>query len=166
MRLLFVCSGNICRSPLAEAAFAALAQAAGCAERFEVDSAGTHGWHTGEPADPRAIEVGARHGLSVTSRARAVRPSDFREFDLILAMDRGHLSELRRRCPAELRNKIRLLRSWDFPGAPPDVPDPYYGEPSDFEDVHDIVATCASRLLDELTRTAAPAVEAARDAGA
>lgn len=166
MRLLFVCSGNICRSPLAEAAFAALARAAGQTERFEVDSAGTHGWHAGERADPRALEVGARHGVPVTSRARAVRPSDFREFDLILAMDTGHFTELQRRCPAELRDKIRLMRAYDFPGAPPDVPDPYYGELSDFEDVYEIVATCARHLLDELTREAAPARAGARDAGA
>lgn len=160
MRLLFVCSGNICRSPLAEAAFVALAQAEGHAERFQVDSAGTHGWHAGEPADPRAIEVGARRGVPVTSRARAVRPSDFREFDLILAMDRGHLSELRRRCPPEARDKVRLMRSYDLAGAPPDVPDPYYGELSDFEEVYDIVATCARRLLDELTSRASAATTA------
>lgn len=165
MRLLFVCSGNICRSPLAEAAFAALARAEGHAARFEVDSAGTHGWHAGERADPRAIEVGAAHGVPVESRARAVRPSDFREFDLILAMDRGHLSELRGRCPAELRHKVRLMRAYDFPGAPPDVPDPYYGDLSDFEAVYDIVATCGRRLLDELTREAAPPVATTRDAG-
>lgn len=156
MRLLFVCSGNICRSPLAEAAFAAHARAAGLGARFDVDSAGTHGWHAGETADPRAIEVGARHGLEVTSRARAVRPSDFREFDLILAMDRGHLSELRRRCPPDLRDRVRLMRAYDFPGAPPDVPDPYYGELSDFEDVLEIVSNCARHLFDELTRAAVP----------
>ncbi len=150
MRLLFVCSGNICRSPLAEAAFAALARAAGHGERFEVDSAGTHGWHAGERADPRAIEVGRQRGVPVTSIARAVRPSDFREFDLILAMDRGHLEELRRRCPPERRERIRLMRSYDWPGAPLDVPDPYYGELRDFEEVFDVVSTCASRLLDEL----------------
>jgi protein-tyrosine phosphatase len=91
-----------------------------------------------------------------------VRPSDFREFDLILAMDRGHLSELRRRCPPERREQIRLMRSYDHPGAPPDVPDPYYGELSDFEDVFEIVSTCARHLLDELTRGQSAAT--ARDA--
>jgi protein-tyrosine phosphatase len=152
MRLLFVCSGNICRSPLAEAAFASLAHSRGHAARFDVDSAGTHGWHAGERADARAIEVGARRGIPVTSIARAVRSSDFREFDLILAMDRGHLSELRRRCPPELRDKIQLMRDYDHPGAPSDVPDPYYGELSDFEDVFEIVSTCAERLLERLTQ--------------
>lgn len=163
-RLLFVCSGNICRSPLAEAAFAALAQAEGHAQRFAVDSAGTHGWHAGERADPRAIEVGRRHGVPVTSIARAVRASDFHEFDLILAMDRGHLGELRRRCPAERRERIRLMRSYDHPGAPPDVPDPYYGELRDFEDVFEIVSTCARHLLDELTGALQRSSHAAPDA--
>lgn len=161
MRLLFVCTGNICRSPLAEAAFAAQARARGLEGRFEVDSAGTHGWHAGERADPRAIEVGARHGVPVTSLARAVRPSDFRDFDLILAMDRGHLNDLRRRCPPEWRGKIELLRDYDHPGAPPDVPDPYYGELGDFEDVFDTVSTCARHLLERLMQAhVAPAREA------
>ena len=105
-RLLFVCSGNICRSPLAEAIFRHQAKQAGRASDFELDSAGTHGYHEGEPADPRARRAGAVRGVAVTSIAREVRDSDFGHFDLILAMDRGHLRELRGRCPAPLRSPL------------------------------------------------------------
>jgi protein-tyrosine phosphatase len=154
-RLLFVCSGNICRSPLAEAAFVLLAERAGRAADFEVDSAGTHGWHEGEPADPRARRVGQRHGAKVTSIARAVVDADFEEFDLILAMDRGHLRELRSRCPPPHREKIRLMRDYEPAPSPDgsaglDVPDPYYdGEPA-FENVYLIVERCSRRLLEDL----------------
>jgi protein-tyrosine phosphatase len=152
-RVLFVCSGNICRSPLAEAIFRHLAAAEGLDGRFEVDSAGTHGWHEGEPADPRARRVGQRRGLEVTSIARAVVAPDFEQFDLLVAMDRGHLRELRNRCPPPLRSRIRLMRDWDRRGqAEPDVPDPYYdGEPA-FEQVFDLLETCCRGLLDELRR--------------
>src|SRR4249920_1354347 len=126
-RVLFVCSGNICRSPLAEAIFRHLAKEAGLEGRFDIDSAGTHGWHEGEPADPRARRVGLRHGMAVTSLARPVEPSDFERFDLILAMDRGHRRELRARCPPGQRDKIRLMREFDHTaGQDVDVPDPYY----------------------------------------
>jgi protein-tyrosine phosphatase len=150
-RLLFVCTGNICRSPLAEAIFRHQAGQAGRASDFELDSAGTHGYHEGEPADPRARRVGAAHGVAVTSIAREVRDSDFRDFDLILAMDRGHLRELRGRCPAPLRDKLRLMRDFgDPPGG--DVPDPYYSDDGAFEEVFDLLEGCCRGLLAELTR--------------
>jgi protein-tyrosine phosphatase len=150
-RLLFVCSGNICRSPLAEAIFRHLAKQAGRASDFELDSAGTHGYHEGEPADPRARRVGAVRGVPVTSIAREVRDSDFGDFDLILAMDRGHLRELRARCPAPQRDKLRLMREF---GEPPggDVPDPYYSDDGAFEEVFDLLEGCCRGLLAELTR--------------
>jgi protein-tyrosine phosphatase len=150
-RLLFVCTGNICRSPLAEAIFRHQLQQAGRGADFDVDSAGTHGYHEGEPADPRARRVGEGRGVAVTSIAREVRDSDFQRFDLVLAMDRGHLRELRARCPAPLRERIRLMR--DF-GEPPggDVPDPYYSGQQAFEEVFDLLDGCCRGLLAELTR--------------
>lgn len=151
-RILFVCSGNICRSPLAEAVFSALAHERHLAARFEVDSAGTHGLHAGEPADPRARAVGQRHGVPVTSIARRVQADDFQRFDLIVAMDRGHLRDLRRQCPEALRGRLRLMREFDRAGAPLDVPDPYYGELDGFEDVYDMLTVSCRQLLDALAR--------------
>ena len=151
-RLLFVCSGNICRSPLAEAVFLHLAKSEGVDGRFQVDSAGTHGWHEGEPADARARRVAARHGVPVESVARPVKTSDFESFDLILVMDRGHLRELRARCPASHRHKIHLLREYDAPGSEPDVPDPYYDDIEAFEDVFEMLSICCRNLLAELDK--------------
>jgi protein-tyrosine phosphatase len=151
LRLLFVCSGNICRSPLGEAIFRHLAVEAGLEERFEVDSAGTHGWHDGEPADPRARRLGKRRGVPVTSIARAVESQDFERFDLILAMDRGHLRELQRRCPPDRRERIRLMRDFERPGGRgQDVPDPYYSGEEAFEEVFDLLEGCCRGLLEEL----------------
>ena len=151
-RILFVCSGNICRSPLAEAIFRKLVGDRGLQERFQVDSAGTHGWHEGERADPRARRVGAAHGVSVDSIARPVKTSDFESFGLILAMDRGHLAELRSRCPAAFRQKIRLMREFDGGAASDlDVPDPYYEGLEAFEDVYSTLETSCRNLLDALT---------------
>jgi protein-tyrosine phosphatase len=147
--VLFVCSGNICRSPLGEAIFRRQVEAAGLGDRFFVDSAGMHGWHEGEPADPRARRVGRRHGVEVTSIARAVVDGDFEAFDVIVAMDRGHLRALRARCREALRGRIRLMREGDGGG---DVPDPYYDGEEAFERVFVLLDGCCKRLLDELRR--------------
>jgi protein-tyrosine phosphatase len=150
-RLLFVCTGNICRSPLGEAIFRHQAEQAGHGASFEIDSAGTHGYHEGEPADPRARRVGRQRGVAVTSIAREVSAGDFERFDVILAMDRGHVRELRARCPAPLRDRIRLMREFaEPPGG--DVPDPYYSGEEAFEEVFDLLDGCCRRLLAELTR--------------
>jgi len=149
-RLLFVCTGNICRSPLAEAIFRHQAQQAGRGGEFEVDSAGTHDYHEGQRADPRARRVGEARGVAVTSIAREVEASDFERFDLILAMDRGHLRELRRRCPAPLRDRIRLMGEWDVARDAPDVPDPYYSSDRAFVEVFEMLDRCSRRLLAEL----------------
>jgi len=152
-RLLFVCSGNICRSPLAEAIFRQLAEEAGRSGEFEVDSAGTHGWHEGDPADPRARKVGKRHGVDVTSIARPFVRQDFERFDLILAMDRGHFRELRARCPPALHDRIRLMREFDVPQPRDlDVPDPYYSDERAFETVFDILDRSCRGLLGELAK--------------
>lgn len=149
MRILFVCSGNICRSPMAEALFVHMARERGVLDRFEVDSVGLHGYHEGEAADPRTRRLGARHGVEVTSIAREIRPRDMEDADLILAMDRGHERELIRRGP-EHRHKIRLMRSYDPQGGDPDVADPYYGGMEGFERMYEVLHTCCGRLLDAL----------------
>jgi len=146
-RILFVCSGNICRSPLAEAIFRDQVRALGLEAQFQVDSAGTHGWHEGERADPRARRVGAAHGVSVDSIARPVRTSDFESFGLILAMDKDHLRELRSRCPAAYRGKIHLMRDFEGGGTDLEVPDPYYEDTSTFERVYEMLQKSCQGLL-------------------
>jgi protein-tyrosine phosphatase len=149
VRLLFVCLGNICRSPTAEGVMRALVRDAGLAERIEVDSAGTGSWHVGEPPDARATRVARRRGIVLEGAARQVRPRDFEEFDLLLAMDGANLRNLRQLAPDEAaRAKVRLLREFDPAAAGDlDVPDPYYGGAGGFEQVLDLVhAACASLL--------------------
>lgn len=148
--VLFVCLGNICRSPLAEGVFAHLVRARGLDDRFEVDSAGTGAWHIGEPADRRSAAVAARHGVSLDGRARKVEPSDFDRFDLVIAMDRDNLRDLERMVDGSPhRPRLRLLREWDSE-AGDEVPDPYYGGPDGFERVYAMVRRSCEALLDDL----------------
>ncbi len=152
VRLLFVCLGNICRSPTAEGVMRKLVRDAGLEERIEVDSAGTGSWHVGEPPDARATQVARRRGIALESAARQVGPSDFEEFDLILAMDGENLRNLHRLARDEdTRAKVRLLREFD-PAAEGelDVPDPYYGGPGGFEEVLDLVHAACASLLERL----------------
>ena len=146
--ILFVCLGNICRSPLAEAVMAHLAAGAEGPD-LHIDSAGTSAWHAGEPADPRTIDVARRHGIAVTSRSRQVGPHDFEQFDLLIAMDADNRRNLLALCPPAHRQKIRLLREWDPQGAG-DVPDPYFGGDSGFEDSFEMVQRCCQALLTQL----------------
>jgi protein-tyrosine phosphatase len=155
-RVLFVCLGNICRSPAAEAAFEHAAAEAGLSGEFVIDSAGTGAWHVGEPADQRMRDAGQRRGIKVTSRARQVSADDFRTFDHILAMDMTNLRALRRQAPVEYRSKIRLFRDLDPHGKGEDVPDPYYGDAAGFDEVLDIVTRTARALLDELRPVSEP----------
>jgi protein-tyrosine phosphatase len=148
MRVLFVCLGNICRSPLAEGVLKHLVSERGLSERYEIDSAGTCAHHIGQEADPRSQAVANTHGVTLTSRGRKVSPSDFVEFDLIVPMDDENLSTLRRECPAEHRDKIRLMRSWD-PDGEGDVPDPYYGGPRGFDLIYEMIDRSCEALLDE-----------------
>ena len=143
MRLLFVCMGNICRSPTAEGVMRRLIADEGL--DIEVDSAGTGGWHAGEPPDERATIAARRRGVTLEGVARQVKPADFRRFDLLVAMDRGNLRELLDLAPdEEAREKVRLLV------ADADVPDPYYGGDRGFEKVLDMVESACRELLDEL----------------
>jgi protein-tyrosine phosphatase len=134
MKVLFVCLGNICRSPLAETLFADYARRQGCTDA-SVDSAGTASAHQGERADPRSRACAERHGLTITHRARGLVDEDFERFDWLIAMDESNAAALRRRAPhATARKKVHLMREWD-PSGPGEVPDPYYGDEADFEHV-------------------------------
>ena len=148
IRVLFVCTGNICRSPTAEGVFRAVVERAGLADRIVVDSAGTHGYHVGEPPDARATAHAKRRGYDLSSlRARRVKPDDFERFDLILACDRGHHGILRRLADKAARERLAMFLDY-APGLGFDeIPDPYYGDPQDFEHVLDIVERASEGLL-------------------
>lgn len=148
--LLFLCLGNICRSPLAEGIFIHRATERGEINRFRVDSAGTGGWHVGNPPDPRSVAVARAHGVHLPSRARRLTTGDAEAFDLILAMDRQNALD----AAADFAipdTKVRLMRSFD-PLAGPDaeVPDPYYGGDRGFDEVYDMLVRACDGLLDEL----------------
>jgi protein-tyrosine phosphatase len=152
MRVLFVCMGNICRSPTAEGVMRALVEEAGLDGRIEVESAGTGGWHAGEPPDARATEAARRRGVTLAGAARQVRREDFETFDLLVAMDRENLQTLLAVAPNEdAAEKVRLLREFDPASAGDlDVPDPYYGGERGFETVLDHVQAACRGLLAEL----------------
>lgn len=152
-RILFVCAGNICRSPLAEGIFSEIAARAGRADEFEVDSAGTGGWHQGQKPDKRSIAVGASHGIDIShQRARLVVDEDFSRFNLILAMDEDNLANLRSRAPRSALGKIHLFDAFTRSGTK-DVPDPYYGGPDGFEAVYAMLFAGCSMLLEETGKT-------------
>lgn len=150
--VLFVCLGNICRSPTAEGIFRHLATARGVHDRFVIDSAGTSGFHAGDASDPRTLAAAARRGLSWTHRSRQVHATDWQRFDLLVAMDRKNHRDLLAAAPSEAaRAKVVLLRSWDGAAAGDlDVPDPYYGGDRGFEDVLDLCERSCGALLDHL----------------
>jgi len=153
MRILFVCMGNICRSPTAEGVFRRLVQERAPQLPIEIDSAGTHDYHVGEPPDARAVQAAARRGIDLRGlRARQVSDEDFGRFDLILAMDRLNYATLLDRAPEPSHPRIRLFM--DFACSEiEDVPDPYYGGPLGFEQVLDLAEEAAAGLLDEVMTT-------------
>jgi protein-tyrosine phosphatase len=173
-RLLFVCLGNICRSPTAEGVMRALVEQAGLQDSIELDSAGTGAWHVGNPPDARAVAAAGERGFELHGRARQIRREDFDDFDLMVAMDSENLRELRRLAPGrDEREKVRLLREFDPASgvgseAPPsrpiasrvagelDVPDPYYGAAGGFEEVLDLVHAACVGLLEQIRSGQAP----------
>ncbi len=153
--VLFVCLGNICRSPLAEGIFASRARERGLDGQFQVDSAGTAGYHSGDPPDSRSTAVAAAHGVRLTGFARQVTPRDLELFDIVVAMDQSNrrsLERLRRRLRSGRGAVADIVMMRDYePGArDPDVPDPYYGGPGGFERVYRILERACNGLLDEL----------------
>ncbi|GHC71735.1 low molecular weight protein-tyrosine-phosphatase [Streptomyces collinus] len=148
-RVCFVCTGNICRSPMAEIVFRARVTEAGLDELVEVDSAGTGGWHEGDGADPRTVAVLEDNGYAGGHTARQFQPSWFSRLDLVIALDSGHLGALRRLAPTEQdARKVRLLRSYDpAAGDDLDVPDPYYGGTDGFEECLEMVEAASTGLL-------------------
>ncbi|HET7765255.1 MAG TPA: low molecular weight protein-tyrosine-phosphatase [Burkholderiales bacterium] len=155
LRVLFVCTGNICRSPTAEGVFRKLIADAGMSEAIVADSAGTHAYHVGEPPDPRAQSAAARRGYDLTGlRARKVERADFERFDLIVAMDLEHFEILSRIADPASSRKLRMMMSFGKRFREKDVPDPYYGGPQDFERVLDMLEDAARGLLDVLRRPA------------
>ncbi|HSO06614.1 MAG TPA: low molecular weight protein-tyrosine-phosphatase [Pelomicrobium sp.] len=148
MRVLLVCMGNICRSPMGEGVVRRHLVAASLHERVELESAGTHGYHVGEPPDPRAQKAAARRGYDISSlRGRRVADEDFARFDLILAMDADNLDALRRRCPPPSAFKVRLFSEFSERWRGEPVPDPYYGGPAGFEQVLDMLEDAAAGLV-------------------
>jgi protein-tyrosine phosphatase len=155
LALSFVCMGNICRSPTAEAVMRHLVRDAGLAHLVTVDSAGTGAWHVGEERDRRSRAVASRRGMPITGEARQFSRADFDRFDWVLALDQDNQRDLERLAPSDgARAKIHLLRSFE-PGAAPgaEVPDPYYGGPEGFERVFDICLAACRGLLEHLRRT-------------
>jgi protein-tyrosine phosphatase len=160
VRILFVCLGNICRSPTAEGVMRSLVLEAGIEERVELDSAGTGAWHVGSAPDARASAAAQGRGVVLEGAARKVRREDFERFDLLLAMDRENLRELQRLAPtAQAREKVRLLREFDpdsAAGADLDVPDPYYGGDDGFAQVFELVRRACAGLLAQIRAGEAP----------
>ena len=155
MKILFVCLGNICRSPTAEVVFRAVAAREAPELMIEVDSAGTAGYHIGEPPDLRTRQAATRRGYDMSSlRARIVEPRDFEDFDFILAMDRENLKVLNHRAPVQARDRVRLFLEFAPDAATTEVPDPYYGGPNGFEEVLDLVEAATQGLLQHLRQRA------------
>ena len=151
IRVLFVCTGNICRSPTAESVFKHYVAQAGLGDRILSDSAGTHDYHTGEAPDPRAQEAARRRGYDLSAlRARQVTRSDFSEFDYVLAMDEVNLQLLQRLCPPQYAPKLKLYMEFGADTPAREVPDPYYGGAQGFERVLDMVEQAAQGLLRQL----------------
>ena len=153
-KLLFVCLGNICRSPAAEGVFLHLLNERGLSDSFVVDSAGTGGWHTGNPADQRMQAAAARRGIQLPSRARQISLDDLSEFDLILTMDDANLAAVQslvREAGRRATASIKPMLSYAQRFSEAEVPDPYYGGESGFEHVLDLLEDACSNLLDELS---------------
>ena len=152
--VLFLCTGNICRSPTAEGVLRHKLAATGLGDRVRVDSAGTTDYHDGDSPDPRAIKQAALRGYDLRDlRARQIRSEDFHDFDLILGMDRGHMSRLDRMAPKESPARLALfLELAGTSDSGPEVPDPYYGGLPDYDHALDLIEPAVDRLIEVLKR--------------
>jgi protein-tyrosine phosphatase len=147
LSIMFICTGNICRSPLAHAVMEHLIREEGLEGRIRVESSGTGAWHAGEPADPRMRRTAERHGIRINHRSRQLRRRDLEDFDLLLAMDRGnHRDTVSLSRNGNEGSKVRMFRDFD-PEGDGDVPDPWYGGPEGFEEVWRIVERTCRALL-------------------
>ncbi len=157
MRVLFVCLGNICRSPTAHGVFVSRLQQRGLEGRVEVDSAGTSNWHIGKPPDPRTVAVAAARGVDLSPlRARQVSAGDFDRFDYILAMDQHNLADLQALAPVDYRGHLGLLLAFDSQASLLEVPDPYYGGEEGFEQVVSLIEAASDALLDQIAARLPP----------
>ena len=151
VRVLFVCMGNICRSPLAHGLFEHRVEEAGLSDRISIDSAGTHAYHVGEKPDPRSQQTAQSHGIDLSSqRARKVTGSDFEKFDYVVAMDRDNHAILSSQCPAEYSHKLKLFLEYAPQLSETEVPDPYYGGDSGFEHVYQLIDAAADGLMADI----------------
>lgn len=149
IKVLFVCLGNICRSPMAEGIFKAQVEKAGLSDKIEIDSAGTSAYHIGELADPRMRETALQHGITLTHKARQVKADDLLEFDYVIAMDPINLSDLQRLAPNP-KAKVKLMRSFGKNADNLAIPDPYYGGNDGFEEVFELLEGFTGALLEEI----------------
>lgn len=155
--VLFVCLGNICRSPLAEGVFRAVVDVRGETGNYVIDSAGTGGWHAGSAPDPRSTAIAATHGIDISGQVcRQVTAEDFRNFDVIFAMDRSNLDDLLARAPSSAHNRIHLFLDYAH-GTGAEVPDPYYGGPEGFSDSYRMIRAASESTAERLGREGAPA---------
>lgn len=151
INVLFVCMGNICRSPTAEGVFAQRLKEAGLDKVVEVDSAGTHAYHIGEPPDPRSQQTASKRGVSLKHlKARKAVAEDFERFDYVLAMDRDNVRGLEKICPAGSEHKLHLFLSYAPNLETDEVPDPYYGGPTGFDRVLDMIEEATNGLLQDI----------------
>jgi protein-tyrosine phosphatase len=150
--VLFVCLGNICRSPLAESVFRGLVSGGGIAEHFDIDSAGTSDYHTGDAPDPRTVSEAERRGLVLDHAARQIRVEDLERFDYVIAMDASNLGRIERLAKSLPRHaELHLLRAFDEEANDDlEVPDPYFGGPDGFADVHDMIERACRGLLEHI----------------
>jgi protein-tyrosine phosphatase len=149
--ILFVCMGNICRSPTAEGVFRGKAEAAGLHDQLQIDSAGTHAYHIAEAPDLRSQEYALKRGYDLSEqRARQVTKHDFEKFDLIIAMDKDNLHNLQKRCPEQYQHKLKLMMSYASHSPSDVVPDPYYGDGRGFDTVLDYLEDAADGLMSAL----------------
>ncbi|WP_033070575.1 low molecular weight protein-tyrosine-phosphatase [Thalassospira australica] len=151
IKVLFVCTGNICRSPTADGVFRKMVRNKGLDDHISVDSCGLSAYHVGELPDPRSREMAESRGIDLTDiRSRKIKPGDYDQFDYILAMDDGHLRDMRRQAPSTRQNRIELFLDYHPTMAGQSVPDPYYGGANGFVHVFDMIEEASARLLDHI----------------